>query len=200
MILDLFPTAIGIYDLSEIELDPIINDLKNIPIKEHSLVSNGTSSWYTNFPNNSYILKRKLLTPLLGKFKDCLDNYCMTTGIPEVIITNSWHNYMPTGGKTTRHRHENSTVSGAFYVQAEKGSCPFLVHSPLRPYKMTQINNQETQYNSELAAIDSVTGRLVLFPSWLEHETTENKSNNERIVISFNTTLKSILDELVKVD
>lgn len=199
MIIDVFPTAVGIYDLTDVDLVKIKSDIANINTRDHSLVKDGVSSWNTNFPNSTYLLREKEFFSLSNKFKECLDNYCMTVGLPELFITNSWHNIMPTNGKTLRHRHENSTVSGAFYVYADAGTCPFLVHSPLRPYKMTQVNNYETAYNSEIAAIDSCSGRLVLFPSWLEHETAENSSVNERIVISFNTTLKGIVDELTKV-
>ena len=33
-------------------------------------------------------------------------------------------------------------------------------------------------------------GTLLLFPGWLEHETEENESDEDKIIVSFNLTLK----------
>ena len=58
--------------------------------------------------------------------------------------------------------------------------------SPLHPYKMYEYTAKETQLNANLMETPCEQGTLVLFPSWLEHYTEENETDN-RVTISFNT-------------
>ena len=44
--------------------------------------------------------------------------------------------------------------------------------------------------NAQVNGISPKEGALVLFPSYLEHSVNENKSNEERIVISFNIRIQ----------
>jgi ectoine hydroxylase-related dioxygenase (phytanoyl-CoA dioxygenase family) len=43
------------------------------------------------------------------------------------------------------------------------------------------------EFNSGIFTVGCETGKLLLFPSWLEHSTDQNKTEN-RITLSFNTT------------
>ena len=199
MIVDLFPTAVGIYDLHDINLEELKSVIESIETKDHTLVEGGVSSWNQNYPNDSYILNDSKLTFLKDTIQNFLNNYCIESSIAPVMITNSWHNIMPPGGKTARHRH-TGVVSGAFYVEAESGTCPFIVHSPLQAHNAVMVKTMNGKYTSDTLGIDTVSGRLVLFPCWLEHETEVNKSKNNRIVISFNTMAVSVYNELKNID
>ena len=50
-------------------------------------------------------------------------------------------------------------------------------------------NNKPNPLNATVNSVNPVEGVLVLFPSYLDHSVNENKSNEERIVISFNINL-----------
>lgn len=187
MIEDIFPTALGIYSI-DVDLAQLENDLQTIDVFEHSLVTQGYSSW-----KNANVLDHKRFASLRSEIEECLQDYCNQTGLPKLNISISWHNYMSAGSKVQRHRHEFSSISGAFYVKATEGSCPLKLYNPLYPYMMTMPKEKEGKYSSNVLSIDAIPGRLILFPSWLEHETTENSSNETRTVISFNTFPKNIL-------
>jgi ectoine hydroxylase-related dioxygenase (phytanoyl-CoA dioxygenase family) len=51
---------------------------------------------------------------------------------------------------------------------------------------MFEYTAQETFYNAAMMETPCEQGTLVLFPSWLEHYTDDNTTDN-RVTISFNT-------------
>ena len=54
---------------------------------------------------------------------------------------------------------------------------------------MYEYSAQETLYNAVLMETPCEQGTLVLFPSWLEHYTEDNTTEN-RVTVSFNTGYK----------
>lgn len=144
------------YDLSFLDLDKILSILKNINARDHGLVGNGKSSYNFGMP----ILEYPELNGLKIIITKLLDDY-----YPKKLkLINSWFNTMHKGDELLLHRHEESIVSGAFYVNVGKDSVPL------------KFLNQ---------SVKPQNGLLVLFPSELDHCTDPEKE--ERTVISFNT-------------
>ena len=48
---------------------------------------------------------------------------------------------------------------------------------------------ESTVMNSTMACLPAIEGQVILFPSWLEHYTEENRSPVPRISIAFNMML-----------
>jgi hypothetical protein len=87
--------------------------------------------------------------------------YCKKYNIPPLKFINSWFNISQPGNKLKAHKHEESIVSGAFYIS---GKTPLIFpNTSIHPYP----------------------GLLVIFSSDLVHYTEEE--TEERIIISFNT-------------
>ena len=61
--------------------------------------------------------------------------------------------------------------------------------NPLEPYKMCELYDTTTEYNKGEWEFPIREGHLLLWPSWFQHETKVN-TTNERYVISFNTIIK----------
>ena len=113
----------------------------------------------------------------------CLKNYLETNSLPEYTITSSWFT------KTVKHEHAHlhdhgpSDVSGVYYLQTngEDGNLHF--NSPIhfllaRNYV---IGGQEGGLE-----VQPQEGLLFLWPSFLMHMTAENRTDSERISLSFN--------------
>jgi hypothetical protein len=180
--LDLFPTPISVYDLSEVDVVPLLSIINSSKIYEHLLVPNGKSSYGTN----SLILDFEELKYLKKIFQECVDDYCSRVSIQRSILSNSWFNITEPGGRLELHRHEGSVVSGAFYPKVDGKLTSLRLKSPLLPYKMNELYNDiDSIYAVKYNEIEPQEGMLILFPSWLEHDTSEEIS--ERIVISFNS-------------
>ncbi len=104
-----------------------------------------------------------------------------------IKISNMWA-IINTGGSTNlRHQHGNSTISGAYYVRAPKGCGDIVFYDP-RPAPVYSYPKaiSSNLLNAQVNGISPKEGALVLFPSYVDHSVNENKSSDERIVISFN--------------
>jgi hypothetical protein len=145
------------YNLSFLNLNTIKNKLLLIETNSHGLVTKGVSTYNHGMP----VLMHPELIGLKNIIKQYARLYCNKYDIPPLNFINSWFNISQPGNKLKAHKHEESIVSGAFYIS---GKTPLIFpNTSINPYP----------------------GLLIIFPSDLVHYTEEEKE--QRIVISFNT-------------
>jgi hypothetical protein len=145
------------YDLSFLNLNTIRNKLLQIETSSHGLVTKGVSTYNHGMPTLMYP-ELNGLSLILRKY---VRIYCKKYNIPPLKFINSWFNISQPGNKLKAHKHEESILSGAFYIS---GKTPLIFpNTSIHPYP----------------------GLLVIFSSDLVHYTEEE--TEERIIISFNT-------------
>ncbi len=145
------------YNLSYLNLNSIKKKLLQIEATSHGLVTKGVSTYNHGMP----ILLYPEFVGLKNVLVKYIDLYCIKYNIPNLILINSWFNISKPGNKLKAHKHEESIVSGAFYIS---GSTPLIFpEKSFKPYP----------------------GLLIIFSSDSIHYTEEEPE--ERIVISFNT-------------
>jgi len=145
------------YNLSFLNLNSIKNKLFQIEASSHGLVTRGFSTYNYGIP----ILVYPELSGLKNIIKQYVRIYCNKYNIPPLKFINSWFNISETGNKLKAHKHEESIVSGVFYLS---GKTPLIFSgTKIEPYP----------------------GLLVIFSSDLIHYTEEE--TEQRMVISFNT-------------
>ena len=130
-------------------------------------------------------------------------------GFKPQTIQNSWFNVMNKDSKLNPHVHRASIISGGYYPKCPEGSVGLTFKSPLEPYNVTNmarlakdlvshiyedfktygLYDKDTEYNARECTFPVREGHLLLWPSWFQHETKVN-TTNERYVISFNTIIK----------
>lgn len=111
----------------------------------------------------------------------------------EFYITNSWMAISKPGESHHVHFHPNSIISGVLYLQAfdDCGDIIFHHKSSLRNnFDFTYDLNSYNIFNSQTWQYKITTGNIILFPSWVNHSVEENKSNQDRIILGFNTFVK----------
>ena len=145
------------YNLSFLNLNTIKSKLLQIETSSHGLVSKGVSTYNHGMP----VLMYPELTGLKNIIKQYVRIYCSKYDIAPLKFINSWFNISQPGNKLKAHRHEESIVSGAFYLS---GKTPLILSD---------------------TSINPYPGLLVIFSSDLVHYTEEE--TEQRIVISFNT-------------
>ena len=106
----------------------------------------------------------------------------------EPFLGNMWANINYPGGSNAMHIHPNSLWSGAYYVAAESTSGNIYFEDPRAVSLMTMPRRTTEQPVNERRIIDSLpqAGRLIMFPSWVNHGVRENLSGKNRISVSFN--------------
>lgn len=109
-------------------------------------------------------------------------------GGKKLEMTTCWANVMPKGAQHSWHIHPLSVISGTYYVVVPKGASALkfedprldrMMASPPRSVRARRENRLVASYAPE-------AGQLILFESWLRHEVPLNRSQSERISISFN--------------
>jgi len=113
----------------------------------------------------------------------------------KLFITQCWSNITRKGERHHEHTHPNSIISGVFYFQN---------NSKLPPIRFRRDVNRElllnhkvkNNFNSDIYMLSAESGELLLFLSTLEHSVLENKSEEDRISISFNTFTKGSIGSI----
>jgi len=110
-----------------------------------------------------------------------------------VKISNMWSIINTGGSKNSRHQHGNSTISAAYYVRAPENCGDIVFYDP-RPAAVYSYPSalRPNLLNAQVNGINPKEGVLILFPSYVDHSVNENLSNDERIVISFNITIRML--------
>ena len=110
------------------------------------------------------------------------------------MIVAGWKNINGPGDFNCFHNHPRSDLSGVLWIKAPKDSGNLVFSSPqlFNRYQELDSYTNEFKYNSNLYMSYYFTpkeGRILIFPSDLEHEVKENKSDEDRISYSFNIKL-----------
>jgi uncharacterized protein (TIGR02466 family) len=101
-----------------------------------------------------------------------------------IDITESWLNISPRGGFQNYHTHgADREVSGVYYYQTSEldGDIKFKTDSSALLHSKIKFPRYVTYKPEE--------GKLLLFPSLLEHAVLVNKTHSDRISISFNVRI-----------
>jgi uncharacterized protein (TIGR02466 family) len=176
----LFPVPVGMFDLGR-------------PLSEEELAFVNAQDTRPNTGNttsvNHFVLRDPVMTPLRGWIEDCVAEYFKATTNPKhnvnLRITQSWFNYSKPGQHHHKHSHPNSFVSGVFYLDTNLDDRIYFYRSGWQQIKFPP--DSWNLYNSESWWFEAAQGRLILFPSSLEHMVPTIQGQKTRISMSFNT-------------
>ena len=179
---NLFPTPVATFNyenkISDLEWH-FLNSLERIPNAGNSHSA------------DSYILLQPEMKNLKNFFEVCVQNYLNDVYIPKhdvkIEITQSWVNFSKKNEWHHRHNHNNSFVSGVFYLNTDNPDS-IIFANPLTKKQMFVIESQfEDLYYSEEHDMQVCNNLLILFPSWLSHSVHPVINDVERISIAFNS-------------
>lgn len=174
----LFAQPVGMFDR------PLSDDEKSLLMGLETRPNMGNTTSTDNF-----VLRKSELTNLRSWIEDCVSDYFKATANPKhdvsLRITQSWVNYSEQGQYHHKHAHPNSLVSGVFYVNTNDNDRIYFYRSGFQQIKFP--TDGWNQWNSESWWFEAVEGRLVLFPSSLEHMVPTVEGEKTRVSLSFNT-------------
>ena len=92
------------------------------------------------------------------------------------------------------HTHPNSHLSGVFWINAPKNSGDLKFINPSNFEAYVELHCYVNQFQLDTNVYESyiytpTAGKMVSFPSHVTHEVLDNKSNEDRIAVSYNATL-----------
>ena len=112
----------------------------------------------------------------------------------QLEIETFWVNINPRFAYNALHDHPHSMLSGVYYVRANEDSGCLRFRDPraakrMSPWPVKSLEKRD-QRHWDRVDYKPLPGRLIMFPSWLEHDVEPNLGEEERISISFNLNVR----------
>ncbi len=107
-----------------------------------------------------------------------------------LCLDNFWININKKSNMNIPHSHPASVLSAAYYVKVPPKSGNIIFLTPFSIYDRCledYMIDSYTEYNSSTYTFIPQEGKLLLFPSWLEHKVEPNETDMDRISIAFNS-------------
>lgn len=160
--------------------------------KQGGLVKSNQGGFHTfDLP----FLEEETLAPLHNELIKCLDYYKNYLHFKQNLknkIENMWIIINDKKDYNASHTHPGSIFSGVYYISASENSGDIVFENPSARYMQYDWNDRHKEnlnrLNAETYFYKAITGKLIIFPSWLLHRVTANLSNKKRIALSFNST------------
>ena len=152
-----------------------------------------SSDIQSTFKFDEYVNVLKDQCPLLSKhiyrnIHQYLEELAVDPPYTLVNLDESWYNFSKPGMWQEFHMHPESDISGIFYVTAPKDSGNIIFNPPASAYNFHKLTHRARNMQPNVW-FEPVVGRMLLWPSYLEHMVVKNVSNEERISIAFNVKL-----------
>ena len=186
---DIFPTPVG-FSFNENIIEQEHNHLVNLEYHYHD-------EYEMNITKNKFILSSEPIAQLRTFIQEQLAEYsAKTLGTHQSLrITQSWcSKHQSSIQKTFPHTHQNSIISGCYYVNAD------MLSEGITFYKNTDYTDRYITWQTDAQLMKDyywnwrwckfpvTTGLLILFPSQLKHAVNGiAMSNNLRCSLAFNT-------------
>ena len=110
------------------------------------------------------------------------------------LYVNGWININEPNGQNVKHNHPGAMLAGVLWIKCPKNCGDILFDNPTGFNSYNEINSYTTDFKDKFNFHHSyffppTEGRMLIFPAYLEHLVKENKSNEDRISVSFNIRL-----------
>jgi len=189
-----FPTAIYISDFNNENLNKDLED-KILKWANHDRGISRTNikGWHSTSDMQEKPEYKELIDLLYRAQKTIYEQEHLAS---EAFLGNMWANINPPGAMNRAHMHPNALWSGVYYVKAPKNSGLLRIDDPRSSAAMSRPRMKEGTPPKRLwreVSYEPVSGKLIMFPSWLTHSVDPNESDDIRISISFNFVQKCMM-------
>ena len=190
-IINLFPVSIHQIDVNgfDKEKDELINyayDLqKQNSIGRHVSNRGGWQSLPFNITNKDDVM-HSFLMKCLNKFPTIKESVKLSVY--------AWININKAGDYNSKHHHPTCDLSGVVWLKAPQNSGKITFENPVefQTYNLIQSHTEDYKQSNNFCHtwfFKPIEGRMLVFPSHLLHDVGENKSDEDRISVSFNIRL-----------
>jgi|TARA_B100000131_G_scaffold162261_1_gene156935 uncharacterized protein (TIGR02466 family) len=129
---------------------------------------------------------KKIIIDSLSTFKPIKPNVHM--------VVEGWKNINEPGNFNTKHYHPRSTLSGVLWIKTPDNSGDILFESPHEFNRFNELDCYTDEFKNETNFYNTYRfspkeGKMLIFPSDLQHQVNPNKSKEDRISYSFNIKL-----------
>jgi uncharacterized protein (TIGR02466 family) len=188
-LLELFPTMVGVFECEALETSAAAWKADIATAIREREVRAGKAQHQTD----DRLHERPGLAGLMDFFRGAAAQYMEALKYSrslELRLQCCWATLLKSADRFEMHQHANSFLSGAFYPDVEETAKPLLFRDPRPQNRTFDIPvEEELRINRRYYAVAPSNGRLILFPSWLEHRVRPSMTDHPRMSVSFNMTL-----------
>jgi len=188
-----FPTPIYILDIKDQSLNlQLEKDVINWMNQDKGITRTNVNGWHSTTDMHEKSEFKRLVNALYEAQKKIYIEEHLES---EPFLGNMWANVNPPGGMNRAHQHPNSLWSGVYYIKATENSGDLKIDDPRNCASMIRPKQKQGKLPARLyreTHYKPVTGRCIMFPSWLMHCVDPNESNDIRISVSFNFLQKGM--------
>ena len=151
---------------------------------------------YTSYFTQKKLHNEKVFKNLLRCIREVADDYAAKQywdlDNHNLELKGFWCNINGKNSYHPDHIHPFSQISGVIYLKCDDESPAISLKDPraVRWHSVPPAKKNRPE-NSTYAAITPSVGKLLMFPSWLEHGVPINTSEEDRISMSFNFDLRA---------
>ena len=174
---NIFPSLVYLVDCDE-----LIDDVKSAC--ENYDWNDTLSNEGSNLSSKKNILEQEYIN-LVKLFEDKVNLTLDEIGYDNKFqLTNSWFTKTEPSSQIIRHNHNNSLWSSVFYFDDNCGHLTFYKNSPAIYIVPDNANPDLLMYGA--VHFPCVKGKMLLFPSELDHAVMNNNSNRVRHSLAMN--------------
>jgi uncharacterized protein (TIGR02466 family) len=129
------------------------------------------------------------LEQLFSDLEVFVNDVCLRYTGTQLKFGNFWININGNHDYNLIHDHQNSILSGVYYVSVPDNNMGDLVlhrGDNMEFFMTSKVEREHTMANALSATKQAKESTFYLFPSWVKHHVERNESNKERISIAFN--------------
>ena len=201
---NLFPSQVWKHQTDKIDNRKLENIILEKEQRDKGVTFTNVGGWQSSAIN---LKEEKGFECIYDYINECMEiilfenNYKQNLG---VLFSHGWVNINRKGDFNREHVHPDCHWSGVYYVKTPANCGELRFHNPIAASSMVScghlLNLSSSNVNSfyfNSTSLDLYEGSILIFPSWLFHSVDPNRSDYNRISISFNINIVTPADELV---
>lgn len=191
---NLFPSQVWRHHTDKIDNRKLENIILEKEQKDKGVTFTNVGGYHSSAIN---LEKEKGFKCIYDYINECMEvilfenNYKPNLGI---LSSHGWVNINRKGDFNREHVHPDCHWSGVYYVKTPANCGELRFHNPIAASSMVKSghllnltsSNIKTSFFLNSIPLDPYEGSILIFPSWLFHSVDPNRSNYDRISISFN--------------
>ena len=188
---NLFPSTVHVFNVNgfdeiQNQLIDYAYDLKNID-PEGVIISNqgGWQSHSFKVKNEDDVLQNFII--------NCLSGFPVITESTNIKVK-AWVNINKPGNYNVKHNHPGVDLAGVLWIKCPKNCGEIVFDTPTAFQSHNEINSYTDDFKNQNNLFHCYNfipteGKILVFPSHLNHLVKQNKSKEDRISVSFNIQL-----------
>lgn len=181
----LFPTPLWQIQIKGVDNDAIKEYCYHLKDNTEGVTISNRGGWHSK-----EILQPlpDALTELFTNFEGFVNDYCaQITGLTNLMLGNFWVNINQKYDYNRSHDHQNSILSGVYYVDCEgDGVGNFVAERDDTAEFFLGTYKNVSGFTGTSFSITPLTGFAFLMPSWVLHSVEQNLTDRDRISVAFN--------------